>query len=79
VPNAGVSSRPQLLEVFFNYFRMVALEIPEPTKVSVEIPAELFILRVARLSLYCPHACVSSDPKLGQRRLGVAVKGWCLR
>ena len=79
VPNSGAGSRPQLLEVFFNYFRMAALEVPEPTKVSVEIPAELFTLRVARLSLYCPLACVSSDPRLGQRRLGIAVKGWCLR
>jgi hypothetical protein len=81
VPNgacASADSRPQLLEVFFNYFRLAALEVPEAMKVSIEIPAELFILRVARLSLYCPHACVSSDPRLGNRRLGIAVKGWCL-
>jgi hypothetical protein len=79
VPNIEGSSGPQLLEVFFNYFRMAALEIAEPTKVSIEIPAELFTLRVARLSLYCPLAFMGTDPRRGQRRLGIAVKGWCLR
>lgn len=81
VPNgacAGADCGPQMLEVFFNYFRVAALEVPAPTKVSLEIPAELFILRIARLSLCCPRACVSSDPRLGHRRLGIAIKGWCL-
>jgi hypothetical protein len=78
IPNAA-GAAPQVLEVFFNYFRLAAFEVPAPMKASLEIPAELFTIRVARLSLYCPRACPSPDHSSGQRRLGIAVKGWSLR
>jgi len=78
VPN-GVGSRLQTLEIFFNYFRVGFFEIGEPRTVSVELPAEIFILRKTRINLHCRNAVTPSDHGIpDDRRLGIAVSGWCI-
>jgi hypothetical protein len=78
VPN-GVGGRLQTLEIFFNYFRVGFFEIAEPRTVSVELPAEIFILRKTRINLHCRNAVTPSDHGVpDDRRLGIAVSGWCI-
>lgn len=78
VPN-GVGSKLQTLEIFFNYFRVGFFEVAEPMTVSVELPAEIFILRKTRINLHCRDAVTPSDHGVSDhRRLGIAVSGWCI-
>jgi len=78
VPN-GVGGRLQTLEIFFNYFRVGFFEVSEPRTVSVELPAEIFILRKTRIHLHCRNAVTPSEHGIpDDRRLGIAVSGWCI-
>jgi len=78
VPN-GVGGRLQTLEIFFNYFRVGFFEVTEPRTVSVELPAEIFILRKTRINLHCRNAVTPSEHGIpDDRRLGIAVSGWCI-
>jgi len=78
VPN-DFGGKPQVLEVFFNYFRLASIEVPNATSLSMKVPSELFILRNTRIALHCPNATVGTSHKLPEtRRLGIAVRGWCI-
>lgn len=78
VPN-GIGGRLQTLEIFFNYFRIGFFEVAKPTTVSVELPAEIFILRKTRINLHCRNAVTPSEHGIADdRRLGIAVSGWCI-
>src|SRR3954471_18979911 len=78
VPN-GVGGRLQTLEIFFNYFRVGFFEVTEPRTVSGELPAEIFILRKTRINLHCRNAVTPSEHGIpDDRRLGIAVSGWCI-
>jgi hypothetical protein len=78
VPN-GASDRLQTLQIFFNHFCVGWFEVPAPARLTVDLPAELFILRRSQLLLHCERAV--SGAELGvtdTRRLGIAVCGWCI-
>ena len=78
VPN-GVGGKLQTLEIFFNYFRVGLFEVARATTVSVELPAEIFILRKTRINLVCRNAVTPSDHGIpDDRRLGIAVCAWCI-
>ena len=78
VPNR-IDSKLQTLEIFFNYFRVGFFEVAEPMTVSVELPAEIFTLRKTRINLHCRNAVTPSDHGVADnRRLGIAVSGWCI-
>jgi hypothetical protein len=78
VPN-GVGNRLQTLEVFFNYLRAGFFEVPAPAMLSIELPAELFILRKTRINLHCGQALVGAEYGIPDaRRLGIALRGWCI-
>jgi hypothetical protein len=78
VPN-GIGGRLQTLEIFLNYFRVGFFEVAKPATVSVELPAEIFILRKTRINLHCRNAVTPSEHGIADdRRLGIAVSGWCI-
>ena len=78
VPN-GVGGKLQTLEIFFNYFRVGLFEVARAMTVSVELPAEIFILRKTRINLVCRNAVTPSDHGIpDDRRLGIAIRGWCI-
>jgi hypothetical protein len=78
VPN-GVGNLLQTLQIFFNGFRVGWFEVPAPARLAVDLPAELFILRKARLRLHCGNAVRGAEFGVTDtRRLGVALRGWCI-
>jgi len=75
----GFGEVTQTLEVFFNFFRVGYFEIPESKPVSLQLPAELFIMRESTLTLHCREARRGTEFGLGdERRLGIAVSSWVL-
>jgi hypothetical protein len=73
------AGRTQTLEVFFNHFRVGFFEVPAPTTLSVELPAELFTRRKAQINLHCRFAEMANCPSAAdRRRIGIALRGWCI-
>ena len=79
VPN-GVAGKQQTLEIFINFFRLGYFEVRQPMTLSLELPAEIFILRTTRINLHCREAVIPADHGVpdDHRRLGIAVSGWCI-
>jgi len=67
------------LQVFFNYFRVGGFEIQHQSHLEVDLPAELFILPVSKLTFYCPTALTgTSIGESDSRRLGIAMHSWVI-
>jgi hypothetical protein len=79
VPNA-IGSKLQTLEIFFNFFRVGFFEVQRPTTISLDLPSQVFTLRKTRIHLHCREAANSSENggEGDDRRLGIAVAGWCI-
>jgi hypothetical protein len=78
VPN-GVGGLLQTLQIHFNHFRVGYFEVPEPARLTVELPAELFTMRKSSLRLHCENAIrVAEFGVPDTRRLGIAVRGWSI-
>ena len=77
VPSAAEGAVPEL-EVFFNYFRVGFFALPAPRLLSVRLPAELFILRRAILTLHCNAAPPSQATAATEKRGTIALRRWSI-